>query len=302
MAPRFPDFFIVGAPKCGTTSAADYLKRYPKIFMPRYKEPRYYSDPYSSSLFRVPRIADRDEYLRLFAGAPPGTITGEASPIYLMGLTAIADADADNPDAKFVAFVRNPIELAYALHWQMVLLFLEKEHDFERAWNGQVRGIQLGQSGSLPYRMLCSIGSHVRRFFKTIPPERRLVLVLDDFKTDPLAEARRLVEFLGVEFDPSIPWPHSNPRKTYRSWALARLVLGGRVSLALLQQAFLRTDSVTSRLLFKDEKAPPLRPAFRRQLAEEFRREVEILGQLLGRDFSAWLEPEPPLVASSAAS
>ena len=37
-----PDFFIVGAPKCGTTSLYYYLRQHPQIFMPDYKEPHYF--------------------------------------------------------------------------------------------------------------------------------------------------------------------------------------------------------------------------------------------------------------------
>ncbi|MEE8219856.1 MAG: sulfotransferase, partial [bacterium] len=31
---RKPDFFIVGAPRCGTTSMKTYLDKHPEIFMP----------------------------------------------------------------------------------------------------------------------------------------------------------------------------------------------------------------------------------------------------------------------------
>ena len=39
---RKPDFFIVGAPKCGTTSLYYYLRQHPEIFLPDYKEPHYF--------------------------------------------------------------------------------------------------------------------------------------------------------------------------------------------------------------------------------------------------------------------
>nr|MBA3587010.1 sulfotransferase [Chloroflexota bacterium] len=39
---RLPDFFIVGAPKCGTTALYDYLAPHPDVFMPFHKEPLYF--------------------------------------------------------------------------------------------------------------------------------------------------------------------------------------------------------------------------------------------------------------------
>jgi hypothetical protein len=294
MAARYPDFFIVGAPKCGTTSAADYLKQYPGVFMPALKEPRFYaSDPFSQAIFGLQRVASREAYLRLFAPAPPGALLGEATPYYLISPTAIAEARADSPDAKFIAFIRNPVDLAFALHWQLVMLFLEEERDFARAWRGQIRGFRLGQRGSKPYRMLVSLGSHLRRFFRQVEPEKRLVLVLDDFRTDVVAATRRLTDFLGVPHDPKVPWPHSNPRQTYVSWPLARLVLEHRPALARFQpdvtRVLLEADHPLGRLLVR--RAPPeaMDPELRREIVEELRPEIERIGELLDRDVSDWL-------------
>ncbi|WP_040414858.1 sulfotransferase [Desulfococcus multivorans] len=39
----FPDFFIIGAPRCGTTSLSRYLSKHPDICFSRPKEPHYFS-------------------------------------------------------------------------------------------------------------------------------------------------------------------------------------------------------------------------------------------------------------------
>jgi hypothetical protein len=44
---RHPDFFLVGAPKCGTTAMHAYLARHPQIFMPKFKEIHYYGSDLS---------------------------------------------------------------------------------------------------------------------------------------------------------------------------------------------------------------------------------------------------------------
>ena len=38
-----PDFFLLGAPKCGTSAPYEYFREHPPIFMPRLKEPHYFS-------------------------------------------------------------------------------------------------------------------------------------------------------------------------------------------------------------------------------------------------------------------
>ena len=71
---RVPDLFIIGAPKCGTTSIYEYLTGHPDVFMSAVKEPNYFAR--DLAVDRSPRslIYDRDRgrYGALFAasGAP----------------------------------------------------------------------------------------------------------------------------------------------------------------------------------------------------------------------------------------
>ena len=40
---KIPNFFIVGAPKCGTTALYEYLSSHPDVFLCDPKEPNYFS-------------------------------------------------------------------------------------------------------------------------------------------------------------------------------------------------------------------------------------------------------------------
>ena len=48
-----PNFFIVGAPKCGTTSLDEYLRQHPNVFISRPKEPHYFSTDLNNRLFEI---------------------------------------------------------------------------------------------------------------------------------------------------------------------------------------------------------------------------------------------------------
>jgi hypothetical protein len=73
--PPKPNFFIVGAPKCGTTALYEYLRGHPSIFMPKYKEPHFFAQ----DLGTYPLIKTADAYAALFAEAEPRhTAVGEA--------------------------------------------------------------------------------------------------------------------------------------------------------------------------------------------------------------------------------
>ena len=65
VADRWPDFFIVGAAKAGTTALFQHLRRHPDVFIPPSKEPQFFSR-FSPGPWYPPDIPDRDAYLKLF--------------------------------------------------------------------------------------------------------------------------------------------------------------------------------------------------------------------------------------------
>ena len=48
-----PNFFIIGAPKCGTTSLAAWLAEHPAIYMSQIKEPHYFSSDLNHGSFVI---------------------------------------------------------------------------------------------------------------------------------------------------------------------------------------------------------------------------------------------------------
>ena len=80
-----PNLFIVGAPKSGTSALYRFLKQHPDIFMPKYKEPHFFSkdlqkesDIFHGFLKHYP-FRSEDQYLSLFSGAKDEKIIGDAS-------------------------------------------------------------------------------------------------------------------------------------------------------------------------------------------------------------------------------
>ena len=86
-----PNFFIVGAAKSGTTSLTNYLSKHPNIFIPKLKEPKFFSLQDNTFPHRGPgdNIVDKrviknlEEYERLFIPANDARAKGEASVDYL---------------------------------------------------------------------------------------------------------------------------------------------------------------------------------------------------------------------------
>jgi len=115
-----PNFLIVGAPKAGTTSLYRYLQQHPAVFMPENKEPRFFCNypvetfEFGKKQFHPDIVSTAAEYASLFAEAPPGSVSGEASTDYLSCSRAAQSIHSWNPSMKIVMMLRNPIDRAYS--------------------------------------------------------------------------------------------------------------------------------------------------------------------------------------------
>ena len=113
MKKTYPDFFIVGAPRSGTTSLHEYLNEIPEIFMCP-KECGYFSK------FSIGRVESAQEYKNLFMDAASNQLIGESTAIYLRDPETPAKIYKANNNAKIIIMLRDPIERAYS-HYLMYI-------------------------------------------------------------------------------------------------------------------------------------------------------------------------------------
>jgi hypothetical protein len=92
-----PDFYIVSAPRYGTTSMAAYLMQHPEFFLPNRKEPHYFATDLESPWFMR---GDESENISLFSEAGPGQKMGEASTWYLFPQLTASEIKLFSPNAK----------------------------------------------------------------------------------------------------------------------------------------------------------------------------------------------------------
>ena len=102
-----PNYLIIGAPKCGTTSLAAWLDEHPQVYMVPEKELHFFSGYWEQGL---------DWYEQCFVpnGKP---LVGEASPSYLENPVARERIASVLPGAKLIAMMRNPVDRAYSQYW-----------------------------------------------------------------------------------------------------------------------------------------------------------------------------------------
>ena len=107
-----PDFIIIGAQKCGTSTLFNHLRKHPDIQLPKKKELHFFDENFSMGLAWYLRFFNKKE-------APVPVCTGEASPYYFFHPLAPARIFETFPVIKLILLLRNPISRAYSQYHHM---------------------------------------------------------------------------------------------------------------------------------------------------------------------------------------
>ena len=316
---RKPDFFIVGAPKCGTSAMNYYLMQHPEVFIgrkggrsTRREDHMKYLDLsihevkefhfFGSDLnFRSPRISE-EEYLSYFSGATSEKRVGEASVWYLYSKRAAAEIREFSPHADIVIMLRNPVDMMYSQYSQMVYRGYENLFSFEDALDAEEerkRGINIPDTvpliENLLYREIVQYAQQVQRYLDVFTREKVHIIIFDDFRRDTAGVYTDTLRFLGVNEDYRPDLRVVNPNKRLRSprltsflqkpphivrW-LADVLLPQKLCQALFREL--------SRFNIRYESRPPMDPQLRQRLQAELAPEVERLNDLIGRDLTHWI-------------
>ena len=142
-AAKIPNLFIVGAPKCATTSLHHYLQQHPDIAMCKIKEPHFFCTDFHrecDTFHQAPtlfEIRDESAYLSLFSHWKGEKIVGESSTSYLYSQTAADHIYDFNADAKIIIVLREPVSLLYSWHSHLVNNREETIDDFKSALSAE---------------------------------------------------------------------------------------------------------------------------------------------------------------------
>jgi len=314
---------IVGAPRCGTTSLADYLARHCAVTFSQPKEPHYFAIHDLDALDDEQlRSTVEQGYLgRFFAeGWRSAEWLAEGSVSYLYGPEKMAALLRLWPEARFIIGVRDPMKLVPSLHGRYLVTGDENVSDFAEAWRlvpERAAGRHIPRSCLDPrllrYDVAGRLGDAVEAFFAAVGRERCHVVVHDDLVRDPPQVYADLLAFLGLPHDGRTDFtPQREAAGTRWPW-LQRLLKRPPIATSILAGEKFRTRvaakprkpttaparalmRVRKRLLKWNRTPPPpihLSRALRQELHDAFAADVAKLGRLLGRDLSHWLAVDP---------
>lgn len=296
-----PNFFIVGAPKCGTTALSVYLGAHPNAFMCVPKEPAYFALD-----FPAIRVAKHwSEYEALFRDANgTHTAVGEASTIYMHSEVAVAELHRQFPSARLLVMLRNPLDLVVSLHGQRLHDCEENVADFASAWalcNARRAGCNIParcrERKTLLYDEAVLLGSQLQRVLDTFPKSQVRWWFHEDFSGDPARVYREVLSFLGLAYDGRSDFPVVNARTRAVSRRLATFVQ--KPPKALVRTAMYAKHRMGIRRLgvlnalrrasFVPSRPPAIPSDLLHEMRTHFAPDIHLLEEITGRDLGHWL-------------
>ena len=300
---RKPDFFIVGAPRCGTTTLYSWLKQHPEVFMPDKKEPRFFCSDLDSGSERDSFFFMRDEaaYLSLFRSADKVKRVGEASPLYLYSDVAARRIKEFCGSVSIIILLRNPVDMLYSHHSKRCYNGDEDITDFGAALaaeNDRKKGLRLPKNAAnlkgLFYRDFVKFSAQVQRYLDVFGRENVRIILFDDLKNEPRRIYHETLAFLGIHRSFTPEFRIANQNKQPRSNILKSIVRNPSGPLRNIARTLLpdtsRRKFATYLARHNQKFVPrhPMDPQLRKKLIKEFEPDVRALSQLLGRDLSHW--------------
>ena len=285
------DFFIVGAPKSGTTSLYHYLNEHFEIELSSQKEPDFFSNESLQKqkiYYEKKRIDTLEKYHSLFK--KKGVISrGDASVSYLFYEDVPHKIFSYNPNAKIIIMLRNPIDRAFSHYLMDYRLGLISE-----SFEAIIKKKSKHKNAHLFYQQYIKVSEYekqIKRYLEIFGRESICFIDYEDFKNDTSGIVNSVFLFLGVnsDFQPYI-------RRKYNTYTAPKNEIIRHIySLVVLRKilsVILPSNLAMSirNLLFSNDNKPKISDSTRSFLKKYFTTDVNELSKLLNKDFTKWIK------------
>lgn len=207
-----PNLFLVGCPRCGTTTLYQLLNSHPEIYMSPVKGPNYFGEYPNRSFPRHHK--NKKKYLSLYKNRKEKWL-GDASH-YFISKTAPKRIKKFNPNSKILIILRKPIDMVIS-HYKMGLISNDKKlkESLEERENEQV--------GFLKKRL--NYTENVKRYLNVFGKENVKIILFSELKKNPNKIKKGVGDFLRINRDSFGEIYQSNPSKELKREWLKNIVI-----------------------------------------------------------------------------
>ncbi len=295
-----PNFFLIGAAKCGTTSVASYLDQHPDVFVSKPKEPNFFSfEPGSTPMCTGPgdpqrlyelllkySVTSPTEYAALFKNAEGKQAIGEASVRYLYEPHTAARLAGYAPDAKLIVLLRDPVDRLHS-HYHMNVRQHIEPLTLADAIDAEDQRVTQGWGWDWHYQRVGLYGKQLQEVYEHFDRSQVLVLFHADLQQQPEATMRSIFVHLGVspDFEPDFS-RRAMVGHTPRWRGLRHLVrdenlvktVAKRVIPSSIRKSFVAWSEAQNR-----QPIPQMDRPLREKVAAYFTEDRQHLAELLGK-------------------
>jgi hypothetical protein len=276
-----PTFIGLGGQKCASSWIHGIFSDHPDAFVSEPKELDFFSAHFDRGA---------QWYESHFAAGVGRTALGEISPSYLPDADAPQRAHGYNAEFRILVALRDPIERAYSSHLHNVRLGYHRGHDLS---------FEAGLAGNPMYVEQSRYARYLRAWLEHFPREQFLIIFQEEIAANPLLEACRVYDFLGIASDHVSRVVGQRANESYLARSRNReLFIRGvgkwtrRVGLGWVDRG-LRRHGVVAALhganrLDIRQVVPPIRESTRAHLVAELGPDVLELARILGRRSLPW--------------
>lgn len=288
-----PNFFIIGAPKAGTTSLFDYLTQHPEVFPTSIKEPNFFANEQKYAK-GFPWYLEK-----YFAGAEAYRLRGEATPEYLRSGAVVAPRIREHigvEGVKLIVILRDPVDRAWS-NYMHLHSYLIEELSFRQALDVEAERVEENPTTFAAYYAQGLYAAHLKEWFRHFPKEQFLFLLFEDLRQDPTGLLGHVFEFLGV--DPEAEVDTGQKRNATGEPRNKLLVKAVRRSQRLVGRPFRKVvplhlqqeiRRILNRTLIKPYtgRKPVISQELELELRKKYQTDIEELESMIERDLSSW--------------
>jgi len=280
----WPNFFIVGAAKAGTTALYEYLSKTNGVYMSPVKEPRYFNKYILDPKIRLSRITNDTKYLKLFNKVKDEKAIGEASPSYLRDPEAAELIHEKVPNAKILIILRDPVQRAFSAY-VMRKNGGRESRTFHQVIEDYIKDYKHSKFYSDGIIFAGLYTKNIKKYIDTFGSQNVKILIFEEFIKDTVNQVQEVLNFLGVDSESP-----SNIGKVYNAYneprgKISEMVLSSnlvwKIGQKLVPQNMRR--ELRKRIFMKEGEKPKLPEEEGIILQKLYQEDVNNLEKLLGR-------------------
>jgi hypothetical protein len=301
MSKKLPNFLIVGAAKCGTSSLHKYLEQHPDIFMSEVKEPRFITSQVNSFPLNGPLdhkveawyVKKFEDYAKLFERSDNFKAVGESSAdtlYFYNGSIPVIKRYLGDP--KIIIMLRNPVKRAFSAY-QHLVRDRREELSFEEGLRKEAYRIKNNWELIYHYTAASLYYDSVKAFMENFSSVK--IVLSEDQEKRPQETLREIFRFLDVypdcEIDTGVKYNMSGKPKW--QW-MHQFLFEGNMVRKLAQPIIRKLLSPETRLRIsqkiqeKNLVRMTIKPETKAQLQQFFEDDIKKLEGLLNLDLSHW--------------